>query len=513
MSDSGMEKVCRDVEAGTFAYKSKKMPEGSAEFKKMRADRALASGGDFGATRAHGFDARELVERNPAEFTLKELMTIYARLHPEGADVGSYEQLLNMAAVDRAVAPAVRVFWAQYKMEDGYFNVREACREFKDALARDDAKLPYTLKESTRRNLAHLVERDFKQEIFLAERANTLLGVFEEEVMGVIRRYKLPVSPELVGERMRKFALTFKKLSGEFSHAGGLYYSSSHSAQVRSEFLSQGGGHVLKEVVTHESYHAISGQAFSIDETGTKGATSQRVGVDQRNRFAWLNEALTQDLTIKHTEYLRETGSLERASAQRIANSASYKDEIKLLNLIVEKLSKREGVDIEDSKRQFYAAYFEGIESADGDKRMLAWRELSRRIRLHFGDGFLVHLDEIIGPMSFKDGSFTPEYKKGISSAITYVKNEMWIKDTGSEWKNARDRHHPARAAEIVRLKAAAKDADDASGRVVVVPAANPFLKNGAERGSADEATGPVTLLETVQRFGQALRSFVARKK
>lgn len=121
----------------------------------------------------------------------------------------------------------------------------------------------------------------------------------------------------------------------------------------------------------------------------------------KKERFSWLDEAVTEDLTAKLLP-----------NFQADNDNKAYTEEVKLLNL----LAKTVGVE----KKLFYDAYFENDFDEKGNQGNLsARRELFKAINTTLGAGFLREIDQRI--------------KKDSKEGIVYALNKLREFDHTSE--------------------------------------------------------------------------------
>ncbi len=132
----------------------------------------------------------------------------------------------------------------------------------------------------------------------------------------------------------------------------------------------EGGRVLLQDIQGDEEMDGLS-SFLDVDE-GDR-IVEQRVGLRILYRFAWLNEALTETLTMELLG--REDGF-----------GCSYPLERKLLKLLIEKSGGRLSLD------DFRAAYFENY-SPDTKEKVPAWKRLQSLFAEAFGPRILVALD------------------------------------------------------------------------------------------------------------------------
>lgn len=165
---------------------------------------------------------------------------------------------------------------------------------------------------------------------------------------------------------------------------GGNFDSETDTVMIAQQDFKDLGEHIY----THEILHALSGRTLVLRtdtpleymELEYMEFETQRIGFHFKNvkqgRFRWLNEAITEELTI----------SLTGDKEERI-----YKQERNLYKL----LRKKGKLDIPEEL--FLAAYFENYDpSLPPGERIPQWKKLYGAINEAYEPGFLVRLDKMI---------------------------------------------------------------------------------------------------------------------
>jgi hypothetical protein len=175
----------------------------------------------------------------------------------------------------------------------------------------------------------------------------------------------------------------------------GDYSRSSDKIRLTIDNLSPGE---FQADLDHETFHALSGVTAKIEEPQplpgerdlfireglainehTRGRQPLR-----KERFNWLNEAVTEELSI----------------AIRSDKSGVYENERAILKLLENRVDPK----------LFYAAYFETFEQGEGTP---AWGELQGALHEQFEPHILLTLDNII----------TDDTEHGLSRARNYLED------------------------------------------------------------------------------------------
>lgn len=212
---------------------------------------------------------------------------------------------------------------------------------------------------------------------------------FKGRIARFIEANGLPLDPAVVAERLD--AVQCEVVDGWTAHLAetlGGYDSLTHRMRLSADLPQQ----EIPGVFTHEAIHAVSGQTDLVTPDEWEGflKTEQtRVGLHfepsfeqavgpvpvppERPRLTWLNEAVTEKLTLELLEQKQ---------------GGSYESERELLGLLIEKGIPQDVI---------WRAYFENYEEKKtGEHREPALRELFRKTNAVFGERFLVALDEFI---------------------------------------------------------------------------------------------------------------------
>lgn len=138
---------------------------------------------------------------------------------------------------------------------------------------------------------------------------------------------------------------------------------------------------VRQHVFTHEMTHALSGKQeilsyyTDIPKQMMSDLENIRVGTRLKDKFTWLNEALTEKI------------SLEIIDKPEI-ESVFYTDERKILNFLIDHLKI--------PKELFYDAYFENFDPEKENHKQPNLKKLFEFTNKNFGHKFLVNLDKLI---------------------------------------------------------------------------------------------------------------------
>lgn len=174
---------------------------------------------------------------------------------------------------------------------------------------------------------------------------------FSTRLQAKIQHGELPLNPQLAEERLNTLRMVvMDSWNAKLEEAWGDYDSQSHEARINYEIPDQ----EWESTMTHETFHALSGQSETIDLTGDN-VTRSGLGISKYGAFRtrWLNEAVTEDLTM---HFLGKKKSL------------IYPVERKLMAKLIEA-----GV----SKQTLHEAYFENYEVKEpGEHRMPKMRQL-----------------------------------------------------------------------------------------------------------------------------------------
>lgn len=251
------------------------------------------------------------------------------------------------------------------------------------------------------------------------------LEIFKKKIVELLREKSgkgiLPIPDDVLMERLESLKIeTLDDLSAKLSERWGDYVASTHTIRVSTGVPEED----LEDIYVHEIMHAISGQIEereATDESSFLGRNILKSGVRCHEKidsssgesidagspsFSWLNEALTEQLTIDLLE---------------LKDSSHYIEERALLKKLLSI-----GISIE----MFKGAYFENYKDrGQGQHRLPKTKELFSFINNNFGGGFLVKLDLYITRVGVsqtlkeweKQGSEFPAFLK--SWVDEYYKN------------------------------------------------------------------------------------------
>lgn len=164
--------------------------------------------------------------------------------------------------------------------------------------------------------------------------------------------------------------------------------------------------------VVHELFHAASGQVFMVREGRIDNAPNLKaIGLERRGDFSWLNEALTEDLTINFMKRMgMDTGEAENRTYV-------------VPRLILAEIFDTSGIP----KSTFLEAYFEEPDfSASPGERMPKWHNLQDALTAEFGPHFLRRVTDGI-PHKYTASSLFTRGKKG-KTTIERLKDEWQSK-------------------------------------------------------------------------------------
>lgn len=228
-----------------------------------------------------------------------------------------------------------------------------------------------------------------------AEKNERLLGEsprlkyeFIERVSGLIRTGQLPLDPGRVRERLdRVSVLIGDSLVHELPEILGGFAPEKNALYISGEAPEDW----WEEIYTHEAFHALAGRTNAFyqfkdaeyggaDPMGRQTSLAMphrnglRITMGFKDRFVWLNEAITQTLTLK---------VLGKKSG------IGYEDYIRLFEDLRTKGKKTIPLKV------FLHAYSENFDTV-AEKAAPGWRELSVAAAEAYDSGFLVRLDEFV---------------------------------------------------------------------------------------------------------------------
>lgn len=205
----------------------------------------------------------------------------------------------------------------------------------------------------------------------------------------------IPLTQEEIAERIyddTKFTFLSRRspLLGEYDLEEGV-------AKIQRNLK----GEYLFSTLVHESIHALEGRTVQLEfEEGWFDIQHQRSGVKffgENSRFRWLDEAITEDLSVKITGYEDDT----------------YETERKIFKFLTT------GGKIPVPEQKFYNAFFENYDPQKPyGQRIPAWNELQRLLRESFGPNILLRLDKIIEEFGKENN------EDGLQKALETLENE-----------------------------------------------------------------------------------------
>lgn len=230
----------------------------------------------------------------------------------------------------------------------------------------------------------HAVKHEQKDQGFQEE-----IPAMQERFVRLIKKSGLPISYEDAQKRIAQVRVIVgdsigysvsSEILGEFDPEHDLAVISleeiSILADAPEEMKSQDERRF--QTYTHEMLHALSSRSVLGDVQEDDGALEsvrvQRLGLSMEGRFRWLNEAMTERMTL---ELLGES-------------DGSYPKERSLLSVLLE-----QGL----SYACLREAYFERHEPPTSGLGLKHWREMMNSFNQTFKQGFLVKLDNYVRDM------------------------------------------------------------------------------------------------------------------
>lgn len=218
---------------------------------------------------------------------------------------------------------------------------------------------------------------------------------FIDELPDVAAELNLPIDLEIARQRIEHINIAIidplvnVPRSAIYRRNRGYYDFQTDKLAIDFDLFEQGRDFV-KQVVTHELYHAISGQSAQTNDSGQM--QEQRIGLivlgvrseDTKRvetRFGWLNEAVTESITHQHLEH-RELPVKKRA----------YLREIDLMQVMLDNAGNRK----EELRRAMLDAYFSNTTDAPVGERQTALRAFSQMMREIYGESALLELDQLV---------------------------------------------------------------------------------------------------------------------
>lgn len=219
---------------------------------------------------------------------------------------------------------------------------------------------------------------------------------FLEKAGALIQSGELNITADELRKRIAGVKISFFNhgtIASEALDTGGVY--NSDQILVGIDLNGQKDLEAVKvhsrHIFNHEMLHAISGVLYvtSTKQTGLYRTQRQRTGLrfelmgeNEFERFAWLNEALTETLALELDK------NIDR-------DLAPYKSERTLLSLLINGPAGGKVVGVERAK--FSHAYFENYEPKDEpESRLQGWKDLMHTINEKYYPGFLVKVDKLI---------------------------------------------------------------------------------------------------------------------
>lgn len=191
--------------------------------------------------------------------------------------------------------------------------------------------------------------------------------------------------------------------------------SGAYAVESRMAFIPIHGESISNEekhVSVHEYFHASSSHIYT-----QKGEEVSKVslGIERYSpagrQFTWLNEAITEELTIMLA------GEMEAINDR--VRRVSYQGQRELLHEIM----RVSGIDF----RYFLEAYFEEPDlNAPPGERMPKWHALQSKLTEAFGPQFLQKIEELVGSKSGESRSYK-DFRDTVYNIRLY--KEIWEGD------------------------------------------------------------------------------------
>ena len=225
----------------------------------------------------------------------------------------------------------------------------------------------------------HVHEMVKKNVDFRQNKAPFLVEGIKKKLVQAIDSNRLPINSDRIEERLSRISYSLQDgLMTNSESLGGFYRRSAQSIVVQDSVKEKN----YEEVLIHEIMHAISGSTELValraddhipDDLPEKELLiNQRLGLsyfsftNKNNIFTWLNEALTEKL------------SMDVLGMDDFDDSNAYISERMALDAILKKVPYD----------MFKAAYFENYDVNESDK-VPAWKALQKKIGEVYGPNFL----------------------------------------------------------------------------------------------------------------------------
>lgn len=284
------------------------------------------------------------------------------------------------------VDPITRQFLREYGFTQGDKIVDPDVRRLAVVLGDTTVTPPETYLDifNLRREAMHAKVAEYTAEL------EALRQEFIDELPTVIREARLPLQLSEAVDRIQSVNLLVSDPLVDAARrpdfiATGHFDFTTHTTHVGFERLETGRA-ATKKTLTHEAYHALSGETLGLmyDESGRPtNVEARRLGLAQVGRYNWFNEAVTELSTRAHYQAL---GRYEEYKPYR-----TYPNE----TAIVQALLQNGGTATEG--QLWYAvlqAYYENINAdAAPQERMQYWRRMSQQFRAAYKSPVLQTVD------------------------------------------------------------------------------------------------------------------------
>jgi len=237
----------------------------------------------------------------------------------------------------------------------------------------------------------------------LLEARDHLNQVISSEVLNFIDALNLDIDRQTIVERLAKTTLVLGERASPYFREkvtpfGIAFYLPrervllipvDNNKELASEISEQdsfeGMSLAARHSLIHERFHSLAGHLYVTrkSEPQSKGKTVG-IGLHKHPELSWLDEAMTEDLTLRLLEQMKEREGLDESL------NGAYGIHRGLLDEII----RQSGVP----KELFYEAYFEEANlNAKPGQRLPKWHALQKALHKKFGSKFLQRATELRG--------------------------------------------------------------------------------------------------------------------
>ncbi|MCC6643330.1 hypothetical protein IT411_01145, partial [Candidatus Peregrinibacteria bacterium] len=208
------------------------------------------------------------------------------------------------------------------------------------------------------------------------EKLPTLIDSIKQKIYAAIDNGQIPVKKSKVKQVLKYTVIDLADpVVMKLEKIRGLYEADRRSILLDATLDPKD----MEKVLMHEIMHALSGQTNLLITGKEYGIEYEdlnhlRVGLGftSKSGFRWLNEAMTEALTI---------------ATLKLPDSNSYSEERKLLEILMKHINP------ELLKKAYFEEYNPKIAA---EQRLPAWRALTQAIDQKFGPKFLIRLNKFI---------------------------------------------------------------------------------------------------------------------